>query len=205
MPIGAAIAGSLTSAVVGSVLAPHSQDPGQAQRAIDPFAPYRANYAQQLNMLLGDPTRVQALPGFQAELGLGKQTVERTLAARGQVGSGAEQIALQNLGMAQQGKYFNEEFNRLATLSGAGQSPAAGGMAFNQAQQQQIQNQQQLAGAFGSIAGYGVGAGMQQGGWLNNLFTSSPSTTSTSVPSSGWSMPTTPTYGASPVSISGFF
>lgn len=98
----------------------------QAQNAADPFAPHRAEYANQLDALMKDPSSVQNMPGYQAELAAGTQTTERALAARGQVASGQEMIALNDLGRTQQNRYFGEQFKRLSELSGAGQSPAAG-------------------------------------------------------------------------------
>lgn len=118
---------------VQGVMGGNSQDAGAAQRAMDPFAPYRAQYAQQLNQLMADPSSVTSLPGYQFQQQQGQQAVERTLAAQGRTVSGQEQIELQKYGQGQAGQYYNDQYNKLAQLSGASTSPALGGQAFNQA------------------------------------------------------------------------
>ena len=85
-----------------------------AQRA-DPFAGYRPQYAQQLQQLTMDPSRITSMPGYRA----GLQAVQRSMAAQGYQGSGNMMAALSKYG----GDFYGQEVNRLATLGGAGISP----------------------------------------------------------------------------------
>lgn len=94
----------------------------QAQRLrkmasrMDPFGPYRAQYAQQMSALAADPSgMLPNMPGWQA----GLTAVKRGLAGRGLRGSGAELAALQQYG----GDFYNQTMNQLAGFAGAGIGP----------------------------------------------------------------------------------
>lgn len=195
-----AVWGALATAAISYAMSPSGTDPSQAQQMVDPFAPYRQQYGQMLNQLIGDPTRVQSMAGYNAQLQAGTQAVERGLAARGQIGSGQEQIALQNLGSSQFNQYYNEQYNRLAQLSGASTSPAAGGQAGLNTALINQQRQSAFAGALASIIGPSVGS--YSGNYLQGLFSSTPQGTSygqggtgmdlnqwLSSPSAGWQQP----------------
>jgi len=117
---------------VQGVLGGNSQDANASQNAIDPFAPYRAQYAQQLNQLMSNPASVTSLPGYQFLQDQGMQTVQRGLSAQGKTVSGQEQLALQEQGQGLANKYLGDQYTRLAQLSGANASPGAGGTAYNQ-------------------------------------------------------------------------
>lgn len=108
-------------------------DPGTAQNAVDPFAPYRPAFAGQLANLMANPNSITQTPGFQFLQQQGNQAVERTLASRGKIASGNELLALkeQDQGLANQ--QYNDQFNKLAALSGASQSPASGGSQWGNA------------------------------------------------------------------------
>lgn len=127
---------------VSNVLGGNSLDASQIQNMIDPFAPYRAQYAGQLNQLMANPASVTSLPGYQFLQDQGMQTVQRGLSAQGKTVSGQEQLALQEQGQGLANKYLGDQYTRLAQLSGANANPGAGGtagaetMVGNQAQQQ---------------------------------------------------------------------
>lgn len=84
----------------------------------DPFAPYRSQYAQQLQDLESNPSSVANTPGYTA----GLQAVQRSMAANGYMGSGNMMAALQKYG----GDFYQNQVSQLATLAGAGATPGAG-------------------------------------------------------------------------------
>ena len=90
----------------------------EAMNRSDPFGPERTKYAQELDRLRQDPSRVERLPGYKA----GLQAVERRMASQGYLGSGNMMIALHDYG----GRMYDAEANRLAQLAGAGISPNFG-------------------------------------------------------------------------------
>ena len=117
-------------------------DPTAAQNATDPFAPYRAQYAGQLDALMTNPSSVTSTPGYEFLQQQGEQGVLRTLAAQGRTVSGNELLALREQDQGLAHTMYNDQFNKLATLSGAGVSPAQGGLAQTAAQTQNQQTQQ---------------------------------------------------------------
>lgn len=113
---------------------PNTQTPTQAQNSADPNAPYRAGYANELNQLVANPSSIISSGGYQAGLNQALTGTQRQLAQTGQSMSG-----MGNYNMAlTSGDYFNTQFNqqynRLAQLSGATQAPSVGQSA-NAAQQ----------------------------------------------------------------------
>ena len=110
----------------------------------DPYAQYRPQAAKQLQDL-------QANPGNAANSSYGQamsQAAGRTMAAQGYTGSGNALVAAANAG----GQAYQQEFNNLTVLSGAGQNPAqAQGVANQQAQYQQGQSNQ-MWGQLGGMA-----------------------------------------------------
>ena len=140
--------------LVGSMLTSDSGGGGgggggsSSTATYDPYAPYRGAAAQKLNTLMNDPNSIQNLPEYQAQM----QAASRTMAAQGYTGSGNALVAAANAG----GQAYQQAFNNLAMLSGAGQSPAYGaGMATQQANYQQAQNNQ-MWGQIGSMVGNGI-------------------------------------------------
>lgn len=91
----------------------------QAAQMADPFMQYRGQFGQQLVSLMNDPSSVKNLPGYQFAYDQGLNSLQRGMAATGQVQSGAEQIALSQYGEQFANQYFADQFNRLALLSGA--------------------------------------------------------------------------------------
>jgi len=99
----------------------------------DPYAPYRANAAQQLQHLMENPSDVESTPTYAAML----QAADRQAAAQGYEGSGNALVAAAQAG----GQAYQQQFNNLAMLSGAMQSPAqAAGLAASQGNYQQQMN-----------------------------------------------------------------
>jgi hypothetical protein len=124
----------------------------------DPYGQYRGQAASQLNTLMDNPSLAMSQPGYQQTLQQGTNAAQRGAAATGQLQSGAEQAALQNIGQNTFGAYYNQQLANLMQLSGASQSPAAAGFAQQQAatlaQNRNYQNLNQLTstiGAFGNL------------------------------------------------------
>jgi hypothetical protein len=121
--------GGVTKAITGTDPAQTGKD---AQQAADPFAPYRAQLGSMYFGALqpGGTTDITKMPGYsQFKTGVMDPSLEatkRSMAASGQMQSGNEQTAL--LKQSQQGYYgFMQDYmNRLATGSGASQSPLGG-------------------------------------------------------------------------------
>jgi hypothetical protein len=150
-----------------------------AQQAVDPFSKYRGKLGEMYSdMLTGkDQTDITKMPGYsQFQTGVMNPALEaskRISAASGMLRSGNEQLALDKT--AQQGYYgFMQDYmNRLATGSGAGYSPAAGGQAG--VAQSNLQQQAQMQGLGGIIQSVGqiynssqnVGSNGQMGGVQN--------------------------------------
>ncbi|CAB4120880.1 hypothetical protein UFOVP2_44 [uncultured Caudovirales phage] len=114
----------------------------------DPFAPYRGQYAAQLNTLMQNPSSVTSLPGYQAGMSQAEQALTRQSASQGLTGSGTTAAALANAGANYQGTFFNNYLNQLAGLAGAGSTGAQGSMAGYAAgantQNQSLQNLMKL-------------------------------------------------------------
>ena len=119
-----------------------------AQQQYDPYGPYRAQAASQLQNVMQNPALAMAQPGYQQQLQQGTQATERTLAARGGLQSGQEQAALQTLGQNTFGSFYNSLTSQLEQLSGATQSPAQANFAAQQGASSQFGLQ---SGALGQV------------------------------------------------------
>lgn len=125
----------------------------EAQKAADPFSPYRADFAKQYAaaMAPGARTDITQMPGYtQFQSGVldpALQASQRAAARGGLQYSGAESASLQKVG--QQGYYafMTDYLNRLATGSGAAASPAQGAQLGYTSGQDQMQGISQGLGA----------------------------------------------------------
>jgi len=99
----------------------------------DPYGQYRGQAATQLNELMNNPSLAMSQPGYQQQLQAGLQQSQRGAAATGMLQSGAEANALQSQGQNTFASYYNSQLANLMQLSGASQSPAAAGLAQQQA------------------------------------------------------------------------
>lgn len=109
--------------------------------AADPYAPYRKDAADRLSALMKDPSKISETATYKARM----QAAERQLAAQGYTGSGNAVIAAADAGASA----YQQEFDNLALLSGAGALPGAG--YGNALQANQAGNEQYLS----AIAGVG--------------------------------------------------
>lgn len=118
--------------------------------AYDPYSQYRPAAAQQLNALMKDPSSAVNSGYGLAE----QQAASRTMAAQGYTGSGNALVAAANAG----GQAYQQEFNNLSMLSGAGQSPASAMQASNQQANVQQGQTNQMWGQIGGLVGQGINA-----------------------------------------------
>lgn len=160
-----ALAGGLLGAFGGGG---KSMSPEEAARAADPYYDYRRPAAAKLDALMNNPNSVTNMPGFKFLQQQGQQGVERAMSARGGSVSGNEMLALQEQDQGLANKFYQQEFNNLAMLSGASQGPAAGGQAAIQQSQYNNKVTGQGIGALSELFSQGV-SNVQTGG-LSNLF-----------------------------------
>jgi len=100
---------SLANAGIGAY---QSNQLMQASQAADPWARYRAQYGDQLNQLMQNPSQIQNIPGYEA----GMQAIQRSLAAQGYQGSGNMMNAMAQYG----GNFYQQQLQNLSSLAGVG-------------------------------------------------------------------------------------
>lgn len=142
--VGVGLVGSMISGGSGS----GSSGSSSQTQVYDPYAPYRGQAAQKLNTLMQNPGDASNTSYGQAM----QQAAARTMAAQGYTGSGNALVAAANAG----GTAYQQEFNNLVTLSGAGQSPASAQSAANQQANYQQQQSNQMWGQVGQLVGQGI-------------------------------------------------
>jgi hypothetical protein len=145
MPVAAAVAGSvITGAMAADASksaantqaeaadrATQAQREAAAQQRAD-LQPWRATGEQANNKLAGmlglngPATDFTTDPSYQFRLAEGQKAVENSGAARGMTLSGAALKALTKYGQGAASTEFQNSYNRLAGVSGMGQSAAAG-------------------------------------------------------------------------------
>lgn len=146
--VAASIGGSL---IMGAMSGGGSSSSGSSSNTsvYDPYAPYRASAAQQLQTLMANPnSAVNSGYGLAAQ-----QAASRTMASQGYTGSGNALVAAANAG----GQAYEQQFNNLVTLSGAGQSPASAQSAANQQADYQQNQSNQMWGQVGNLVGNVMG------------------------------------------------
>ena len=113
---------------------PGVQAPKIAQAGADPYAPYRADAATQLNDLIQNPNKVYGMPGYQFAQQQGQKQIERAAASTGNLAGGGTLNALNQQGASTAQSWYDNYVNKLSMLSGANQSPFNGQQAYNAAQ-----------------------------------------------------------------------
>ena len=117
--------------IYGSHLAnQNAQQLQQMAQQSNAMGPYRAQYAQQLQQLMANPSSIQNLPGYQA----GVEAINRDAAAKGYFGSGNMAASLGMYG----NQIYNQQAQMLAGLAGSNISPAVAGNMVNSAGQSQL-------------------------------------------------------------------
>lgn len=155
--IGAAVAGSATSSIVGSALSGGgNSSSGGAQgaaNAADPFASQRGQYQTMLSNLINNPSSVTSTPGYQFQENQALLGVEGSAAAGGMLNSGNVLSALTTQAGNQASTGYYNQAKLLAQLAGANVgSPGEAGQIL----QNQNQANQQAAGVLGNQIGSAV-------------------------------------------------
>lgn len=109
--------------------------------AADPFREYRPKYAEQLDKLMSDPSSITKTPEYKARL----DAAARQMAAQGYTGSGNAIIEAANAG----GAAYQQAFQNLGQLSGAGVTPGGG---FDSALASQSESNAQKLSAYAGVA-----------------------------------------------------
>lgn len=109
--------------------------------AADPFKQYRSDAAAQLDKLMKDPSSIMESPEYRAR----QQAVARQLASQGYTGSGNALVEAAEAA----GTSYQQAFQNLSQLSGAGVTPGGG---YGQAQQTAIAGSEQNLSALAGVA-----------------------------------------------------
>lgn len=182
--VGGAAVSVIGGALLGGGGGSKSSGANSSTTAYDPYAPYRGAAATKLNTLMSDPSSLTQLPEYKAQT----QAAERTMAAQGYTGSGNALVAAANAG----GQAYQQAFNNLALLSGAGQSPAGAQSAANQQANYQQNQQNQMWGQLGGIAGNVISGFNNMGGGSTGI---------AQIPQTDYIGSYMPTYNASDLSF----
>jgi hypothetical protein len=162
----AVIGGSLIAGAVSGGGKDGAQSGSNTPGYYDPYAQYRGGAAQKLNDMMNNYNSADN-PVYESML----QAAQRQAASQGYNGSGNALVAAANAG----GQAYQQQFNNLAMLSGAEQSPAQAGALAAQQGNYNTQMNQQMWGGMGSLFGRlggsllggtgGAGAGDNPTGW----------------------------------------
>lgn len=134
--------------LVGSMLSgggDSTSNSSSTPQVYDPYGPYRNQAAQQLNELMKNPSSISSLPEYSAAL----TAAGRASASQGYNGSGNALVAAAMAG----GQVYQQAFNNLALLSGAGQSPAQAKVASSGQADYNQQANNQMWGQIGNTIG----------------------------------------------------
>lgn len=137
--VNALTGGAITNALGmggGGAAGGSASGAGQAASGLaDPFAASRGMYGQQLNQLMkGGPDTMKTLenqPGYQFQLDQGLNGLKRGDAAAGTYGGGGMSADLIKYSQGLASTNYNNYFNQLSELSGAGWGSSAGANAGN--------------------------------------------------------------------------
>ena len=147
-------------------------------QAADPLAPFRANLASMYAGYLqpGANVDVTSMPGYSAyKTGImdpALETSKRSAAASGQLYSGGEQVALQDVAKRGYYGFMTDYLNRLAQGSGATIAPAgAVGLGLNAAQSGYQALGQGIGGLGNLFGGSGSGDRYRGGSNMGDIFT----------------------------------
>lgn len=120
----------------------------KAMKDMNPFAPYRKQYAEMLGKLMDDPASFLDNPLYQAAFDQGTQAVMRGFAGEGFLGSGNMATGLQSFGMSFANDMFKDMSKFIAHLAGADIGGSAGPL---QGLEQSYRNTGDAFGQLGAI------------------------------------------------------
>lgn len=170
--------GAITSAAIGLGTAIYSSRQASKQakeqnklakegiEAADPYKQYRPDAAKKLNDLMADPSSIKDTAEYKARL----DAAARQLAAQGYTGSGNAVIEAANAG----GAAYQQAFDNLSVLSGAGASPGGG---YGQALDSAANANDNKLSATAGIANNFTNLALQVGQKFNQPSTSTSSNT----------------------------
>ena len=152
-PVGAAVGMGLGGAAGGLMQGDDYEDP--STRVYDPFKSYRGEFGDRLAALQRGEQQFTAMdPSYKFRYDQGMEAVNRSMAAQGQLGSGLQMKSLMDYGQQSASQEYGNEWNRLASLAGVGQTAGVG--STNQGNQ--------------FMQNLGAGLGLAQGFGLSSLF-----------------------------------
>lgn len=96
----------------------------------DPFASQRPQYQAQLSNLMAHPESINQDPSYKFRFQSGQDALERSNVARGFLGSGNMLHDLQDYGQQSASQELNNQYARLAQLSGGMSGPGYAGNVF---------------------------------------------------------------------------
>lgn len=172
---GTSIYGAMQANRAGERQANAARDAAAAQQAtagnqLSMLAPWRQAGERGLNLFADQVAQpFQQSPGYQFAYDEAMRGVMQNQAARGLVGSGSTLRALQDRGAGLASQEYGNYMNRLAALSGLGQTAAGQGAGF-MGQGTAAANNFLTAGAGAQASGQVQGANALMGG-ANNLLT----------------------------------
>jgi len=79
-----------------------------------------SGYQTQLRDLMSDPSKIQETTGYKFRLGQGEQAINRSAAARGQLGGGGVLAELAKYGQGMASQEYGDQVGRLSSLIGQG-------------------------------------------------------------------------------------
>lgn len=145
-------AGAAVVGAAGNIYSANKQ--AKAAKQADPFSKYRSYYGKQLKSLWEDPGSILENPAFKASLDFGLNSVARSMAAQGFLGSGNEATALFDYGQVHALDWLSNQEDFLAKLAGAYQNNGATTVAGLGAAGQGYQDAlSQLGATFGLFGG----------------------------------------------------
>lgn len=80
-----------------------------------------STYGTRLKDLMSDPSKITQTPGYQFAVGQGTQAINRSAAARGQLGGGGVLAELAKYGQGMASQEYGKEVDRLSNLMGQAQ------------------------------------------------------------------------------------
>lgn len=145
--------------LLGSLVKGGDSHDDPKSRVYDPFQDFRGVFGQKLADLSVGKTQFSTTdPSYQFRYDQGLEAVNRSMAAQGQLGSGLQMKSLMDYGQASASQEYGNEWNRLASLAGVGQTAGVGNTNMGN------QFMQNLGAGMGLFQGMG---GMQG---LSNMF-----------------------------------
>lgn len=121
--LGNQAAGNAADAGVAASQAAAAEQARQFDLTRKDFAPFRKQGVNALNMLSGELLQpLEATPQFNFALDQGVNALDRSASARGKLLSGQQVKAVQGFGTGLANQLSGERLNRLAALSGVGQT-----------------------------------------------------------------------------------